>query len=190
MIAILSVPRLLPHSNEPRRDIPEENGDSRSNGRAATSPAQVGKRQSGHNVLCSSATRSFTVECNPLARGTNRDGRRESGRKGHRRRGGWTEDLCLLYHRILIQSACQSNLQGDLFPNSCGDSTISLYQSCSPMIQLQSCYSNHSQTITGSWSNPISKLAELHCYPLFSSLANCQLDFRPNYLQILHDTKA
>jgi hypothetical protein len=58
-IVILSVPRLLPHSNEPRRGIPEENGDSRGNGRAATSPAQVGKRQSGHNVLCSSATRSF-----------------------------------------------------------------------------------------------------------------------------------
>jgi hypothetical protein len=31
---------------------------------------------------------NFTVERNPLARGTNRDGRRESGRKGHRRRGG------------------------------------------------------------------------------------------------------
>jgi hypothetical protein len=58
-IAILSVPRLQPHSNEPRRGIPEENGDSRGNGRAATSPAQVGKRQSGHSVLCSSATRSF-----------------------------------------------------------------------------------------------------------------------------------
>jgi hypothetical protein len=58
-IAILSVPRLLPHSNEPRRDIPEENNDSRGNGRAATSLAQVGKRQSDYNVLCSSATRSF-----------------------------------------------------------------------------------------------------------------------------------
>jgi hypothetical protein len=30
----------------------------------------------------------FTVERNPLARGTNRDGRRESGRKGQLRRGG------------------------------------------------------------------------------------------------------
>jgi hypothetical protein len=37
-----------------------------------------------------------------------------------------------------IQSAYQSNLQGDLFPNSCSDSICSLYQSCSPMIQLQS----------------------------------------------------
>jgi hypothetical protein len=59
MIAILSVPRLLPHSNEPRRGILEENGDSRDNGRAAMSPVQVGKRQSGYSVLCSSATRSF-----------------------------------------------------------------------------------------------------------------------------------
>ena len=58
-IAILSVPRLLPHSNEPRRGIPEENGDSRVNGCAATSPAQVGKRQSDHIVLCSSVMRSF-----------------------------------------------------------------------------------------------------------------------------------
>jgi hypothetical protein len=90
------------------------------------------------------------------------------GAKATSGEGGWTEDLCLLYHRILIQSAWQSNLQGDLFPNSCSDSTISLYQSCSIMIQLQSCYSNHSQTTTGSWSNPISKLTQLHCYPLFS----------------------
>jgi hypothetical protein len=58
-IAILSVPRLLSHNNEPRRGIPEENGDSRGNGRAATSPAQVGKRQSGYSALCSSAMRSF-----------------------------------------------------------------------------------------------------------------------------------
>jgi hypothetical protein len=58
-IAILSVPWLLPHSNEPWHGIPEENGDSHGNGRAATSPAQVGKRQSGHSVLCSSTTRSF-----------------------------------------------------------------------------------------------------------------------------------
>jgi hypothetical protein len=58
-IAILSVPRLLEHSNEPQRGIPEENGDSRGNGRAATSPAQVGKRRSDYSVLCSSATRSF-----------------------------------------------------------------------------------------------------------------------------------
>ena len=58
-IAILSVPRLLPHSNKPRHGIPEENGDSRGNGRATTSPVQVGKRQSGYSVLCSSATRSF-----------------------------------------------------------------------------------------------------------------------------------
>jgi hypothetical protein len=43
-IVILSVPRLLPHSNEPWRGIPEENGDNRDNGRAATSSAQVGKR--------------------------------------------------------------------------------------------------------------------------------------------------
>jgi hypothetical protein len=57
-IAILSVPLLLPHSNEPQRGIPEENGDSHDNGCATTS-VQVGKRQSGYSVLCSSATRSF-----------------------------------------------------------------------------------------------------------------------------------
>ena len=38
-IVILSVPRLLPHSNEPWCGISEENGDSRDNGRAVTSPA-------------------------------------------------------------------------------------------------------------------------------------------------------
>jgi hypothetical protein len=43
-IAILSVPWLLPHSNEPQSGIPEENSDSRGNGRATTSPVQVGKR--------------------------------------------------------------------------------------------------------------------------------------------------
>jgi hypothetical protein len=58
-IAILSVPLLLLHSNEPRRGILEENGDSHGNGRAAMSPALVGKRQSDHSALCSSATRSF-----------------------------------------------------------------------------------------------------------------------------------
>jgi hypothetical protein len=58
-IVILCVPRLLLHNNEPWHGIPEENGDSRGNGRAAMSPAQVGKRQSGYSVLCSSATRSF-----------------------------------------------------------------------------------------------------------------------------------
>jgi hypothetical protein len=34
---------------------------------------------------------------------------------------------------------------------------------CCPMIQLQSCYRNHSQTMTGSWSNPSSKIAQSHC---------------------------
>jgi hypothetical protein len=58
------------------------------------------------------------------------------------------------------------------------------------MIQLQSFYSNHSQAMTGSWPNQISKHTQLHYYPLFSSLADCQLDFRPHYLQILHDTMA
>jgi hypothetical protein len=36
-----------------------ENGGGRGNGRVATSPAQVGKRQSGHIALCSSAAKSF-----------------------------------------------------------------------------------------------------------------------------------
>jgi hypothetical protein len=36
-----------------------ENGGGRGNGRAATSPAQVGKRQIVHSALCSSAARSF-----------------------------------------------------------------------------------------------------------------------------------
>jgi hypothetical protein len=36
-----------------------ENSGGRGNGRATTSPVQVGKRQSDHGALCSSATRSF-----------------------------------------------------------------------------------------------------------------------------------
>jgi hypothetical protein len=70
------------------RGATRENGGGRGNGRAAMSPAQVGKRQSGHIALCSSAARSFHVERNPLARGTNHDSRvRESGRADHRWRG-------------------------------------------------------------------------------------------------------
>jgi hypothetical protein len=42
-----------------------------------------------------------------------------------------------LYNWILFQSVSQSNLQGDLLPISCSDSTCSRCQSCSPMIQLQ-----------------------------------------------------
>jgi hypothetical protein len=43
------------------------NGGARGNGREATSPAQVGKRQSDYNGLCLSRARSFHAEHNPLA---------------------------------------------------------------------------------------------------------------------------
>jgi hypothetical protein len=65
-----------------------ENGSARGNGCAATSPAQVGKRQSDLGDLCLSRARSFRVEHNPLAQDMNRDDRRrESGRADHQRRG-------------------------------------------------------------------------------------------------------
>jgi hypothetical protein len=49
----------------------------------------------------------------------------------------WIGDtFSALYHWILIQSAWQSNLQGNLLLISCSDSTCSLCQSFSPMIQL------------------------------------------------------
>jgi hypothetical protein len=64
-----------------------ENGGARGNGRAATLPVQVGKRQSDHGGLCLSRARSFHVEHNPLAQDMNRDDRRrESGRADCRRR--------------------------------------------------------------------------------------------------------
>jgi hypothetical protein len=52
-----------------------------------------------------------------------------------------------------IQLVFQSNLQGDLFPNSCSDLTYSRYQSCSSMIQLQIDYSNYPQSSNRSYSN-------------------------------------
>jgi hypothetical protein len=65
-----------------------ETGGARGNGRAATSPAQVGKRQSDPSDLCLSRARSFHVEHNPLAQDMNHDARRrESGRADHRWRG-------------------------------------------------------------------------------------------------------
>jgi hypothetical protein len=54
-------------------------------GRKATSPAQVGKRQSDPSDLCLSWARSFHVEHNPIAQDMNRhDRRRESGHADHR----------------------------------------------------------------------------------------------------------
>jgi hypothetical protein len=64
---VASSPTMNGHAKASYRDVviglwrgaTGENGDGRGNGRAATSPAQVGKRQSDHGALCSFAMRSF-----------------------------------------------------------------------------------------------------------------------------------
>jgi hypothetical protein len=57
-------------------------------GRKATSPVQVVEDSEATVTRTHPRRDLFTGERNPLARGTNRDDRRESGRKGRRRGGG------------------------------------------------------------------------------------------------------
>jgi hypothetical protein len=98
-----------------------------------------------------------------------------------RARGRWPRGrlnlkiFCALYHQILIQSAWQSNLQGDLLQNSCSDLTISLYQSCISINQLQIDYRDMVHLLTPSSLNWVQSLADLTVRPiLVSELTNSQ----------------
>jgi hypothetical protein len=73
--------------------------------------------------------------------------------RDHRRRGGWTCDL--IQFTVLSdfhQSVWQTDLQGPDLRFLCSNYLIHLYQSCRYINQLQSCYSNHTQILTGSYS--------------------------------------
>jgi hypothetical protein len=70
-----------------RRGAVAVNDADSGDGRKATSPAQVIGNNEGTVVRTHSWHDLFTVELNPLASGTNRDGQRGSGRKDCRRRG-------------------------------------------------------------------------------------------------------
>jgi hypothetical protein len=164
-IVILSVPRLLPHNSEPRRGITEVTGVS------TATPADRPRRTATGVVISfrldqiHSPARSFylPVDIHCLPR-TNHDDWHESERAGYRRRGGLNPEIfSLLYHQGQHQLFWHSVLQRNLLQISCSDLATSLYQSCSPTIQLQSCYSNHAQTLTGLSSKELPKFTPCHC---------------------------
>jgi hypothetical protein len=70
-----------------RRGTVAVNDADSGDGRKATSAAQVIGNNEATVVRTHLWCDLFTVELNPLASGTNRDGQRESGHKDHRRRG-------------------------------------------------------------------------------------------------------
>jgi hypothetical protein len=69
-----------------RGAVAMNNADS-GDGRKATSPTQVIRNKEAIVVRTHPWRDLFTVELNPLASGTNRDGQREYERKDRRRRG-------------------------------------------------------------------------------------------------------
>jgi len=95
-----------------------------------------------------------------------------AARKGRRR---WARGAGNLIHfghctmALLHQSAWQSSFSANLLPIWCSDGASFLYQSYSPMFQLQLCYGNHTQTCTGSCLNLGSKIDPPHCQTRFQS---------------------
>jgi hypothetical protein len=85
--------------------------------------------------------------------------------------------FCSLYHQVLIQSAWQSNLQGDLLQNSCSNLTISLYQSCSSINQLQIDYRDLAHLLTPSSLNRVQSLADLTVRPVSDYMSDWQQYF-------------
>jgi hypothetical protein len=98
-----------------------------SEGRKFTSPVQVVEDSEATITRTHPRQDLFTGERNPLARGTNRDGQRESSRKGHRWRGGLNHrsgsDHCTIR---LLSDTWQNKLQHLDLGFSCKNSCIHL----------------------------------------------------------------
>jgi hypothetical protein len=105
-VVLLSVLRLLPHSNKPQRGTTEVTGVS-------TAISVVLPRRNSykcgdkppprpHLLPCKIFYLPVDIHCVP---GTNHGNRRESERADHRRRGGLNPGIfLLLYHQGVIQS--------------------------------------------------------------------------------------
>ena len=133
---------------------------------------------------------NFTVELNPLASGTNRDGQCESERKDHWRwcfRAG--DPIRSLYHHGVHSVAWQTKLGTTFLLISHGNKTNILQQSCSLMIQLQTYNSNHSQTLTRSWLNFRPKITQSHCQSEFRLKTLWQPIFGFNFLKTFQSTR-
>jgi hypothetical protein len=105
-IVLLIVPRLLSHSNKPRRGTTEVTGVSTAT--PAVRPRRNGYRHGDkppprpHLLPREIFYLPVDIHCVP---GTNHGDQRESGRVDHRRRGGLNPGIfLLLYHQGVIQS--------------------------------------------------------------------------------------
>jgi hypothetical protein len=89
-----------------------------------------------------------------------------------------------LYHGTLLQFIWQSIFRATFLQILHENFINPLYQSYSPMFQLQFCYGNHDQTCTGSRLNLGSKIYPPHCQTKFQSwvslTALLQVGLSPN----------
>jgi hypothetical protein len=128
-------------------------------GHEATSPVKKGRRQWGHSISYSSATRSLPGERNPYARGTN-PGEEVAGGE-HFALAVWSARA--LYHGQLHQTALQSILELHFLPDSNGNSTKALRQNCRAINQLQHCYIVLPQKVNGACLKLSLKFLSVHC---------------------------
>jgi hypothetical protein len=87
------------------------------------------------------------------------------------------------------ESVLKSKFQDPDLKFLCDNLFILLWQSCWSIIQLWSCYSNHTQILTGLFSKELPKFIPSHCQKKFRLWVDWQPVFRSIYLQILYDTK-
>ena len=117
-------------------------------------------------------------------------------RRGSRRgiTGGGALNLAifirLLYHANSIQCVWQSRLRSSILHFSCGELLIHLHQSCCSINQPWFCYSDHNQTLPGSYSKSLPKIVPGHCQSKFRFRVHWQPDFKPIYLQFLYSINA
>jgi hypothetical protein len=107
--------------------------------------------------------------------------------QGHRRRGGWIWDISA--DTVPSRSSSErltEHIWGDLLQNSCSNSTIHLYQSCSSINQLQFDYRDLAHLLTPLSLNQVQSLSELTIRPV----SGWHHYFRSIYLQFLYNTSA
>ena len=144
------------HNREERR----HDGD----GRAATSPAS---RWAIERLLCSKFIHGEIFSPGDrYLRLTGRESRHrhKSTCKVTGGEGGGAEYgifLQTLYHQDPHESVWQNIFRGDLLQNSCRNSTIHLYQSCSSINQLQFDYRDLAHLLTPLSLNQVQSLWEL-----------------------------